>query len=236
VNSWDILGKLSPYALNTIASRGGKAYLDGICGGNGWNCEGQERHKAVGFSIPAYATENQKRLFDQIAGKHGAWLFHPTSIRAAIDALKTVADEHPCNCIKTLTWAGHGFSSKSRGKRGLVLSQSENWSDFSSLKKEIEHREIRFCRPCLIQIHSCRANPITIQELSAATGCRVIGATGSCRPNNKNPNKWDSVSGTWDERKLDNRFYESTNGSIPVPATPQDPVPDVPSGGTVTQK
>jgi hypothetical protein len=136
-----------------------------------------------------------------------------------------------CHCIKTLTTAGHGggagssldFIESPRYKRDsgfYVYSPSPtnpdgtpnerydpDYRSVEDLKNQIKWSGIRFCDDCLIQIHQCRSSGKLIQELSKATGCKVVGAAGGCHGKDYNdPNVWISDGGQW---------LESTGGGSP---------------------
>jgi hypothetical protein len=138
-----------------------------------------------------------------------------------------------CNCINTLTTAGHGGgagssldyieSPKWKKNAGFyVYPQSPTKPDgtpnerydadsrsLEDLKNQIKWKGIRFCKPCLIQIHQCRSSARLVQELSKATGCTVVAAKGGAHGEGyNNPNIWISDGGDW---------IKSVNGGPPTP-------------------
>jgi len=84
---------------------------------------------------------------------------------------------------------------------------------------------INFCKPCTIQIHSCRISAQFTQQLAQTTGCKVVSAASSCKPNDRDPNKWDSVPGNWAEKSSQgggNSGFQQSDGGGPV--TPTVPI------------
>jgi RHS repeat-associated protein len=145
-----------------------------------------------------------------------------------------------CHCIKTLTTAGHGggagssldFIESPRFKKDsgfYVYPRSPKNSDgttnsrydpdnrsIEDLKNQIKWNGIRFCDDCLIQVHQCRSSGKLVQELSKATGCRVVAAAGGCHGKDySDPNIWISDGGQWIESKQGGSPNKIGNTYIP---------------------
>ena len=163
----------------------------------------------IGISIPN-GTSNQNNTFDQIASQDAADWERNTSANEMFAFLKRKTKEN-C-CIKKLTIAGHGWGpmaiqgpgipGATLGTDGLYLTgikHDESGASTSDLAIEINKKSIVFCKPCLIQIHSCRISAPFVVNLASITKCRVVAASASCLPNSVNPTLWDSVPGVWAE-------------------------------------
>jgi RHS repeat-associated protein len=162
----------------------------------------------LGISVPN-GDISQDNLFDSVAALQAdEWNRNLTGAEM-IDSMKKISKNN-C-CIKKLTIAGHGWSAGGNGNgipgaiagsHGLYTTgfkHDSGGASIADLAKEIKEKTIKFCKPCLIQIHSCRISSEFVISLASATGCRVVAAATSCRPLPSNPKLWQSVPGVWKE-------------------------------------
>ena len=180
----------------------------------------------VGISI-CNGDSCANNLFERIA-KSGASEFRSVeSGQEMINFLKEVTSKN-C-CIQKLTFAGHGWGSRidkiyrgpgipgvGPGSGGLYIDEHKHdtaGASLSDLSEEVRSGRIRFCKPCVIQIHSCRISEDFVKGLARVTGCQVIAASSSCFPDTENPALWRSAPGTFYERGSYNGFWSSNAGS-----------------------
>ena len=140
----------------------------------------------------------QNNLFDQVAKKNSdKWM----NVSTGQEMLGFMAQLTTNNCcVKRLTFGGHGWNHSSEpnqkpyppiqrgpGIPGASSGSSGSYEDgtahdaggatISDLKSRMDAGQVKFCRPCLIQIHSCRVSQSFITSLASTTGCRASRLT-----------------------------------------------------------
>jgi RHS repeat-associated protein len=135
--------------------------------------------------------------FDSIASSCSENWKAVSSGEEILSHLKTLTTTSKSCCISEYTIAGHGWRYRDDTKErdlgpGVPGGGTDNGFyqdktgkqagaiDISDLQKAIDAGEIKFCKPCSIQIYSCRVSPSFSASLAKTTGCAVIGAAGSC--------------------------------------------------------
>jgi hypothetical protein len=187
--------------------------------------------KDGGISVPG-GDNSENNLFDRVA-RDGADDWTRANTAQEMFAFMQRLTKNNC-CIKNLTFSGHGWGpgrdnavhrgpgipGATPGSDGLYengVAHDRGGANLSDLGTQISSGKIRFCKPCLIQIHSCRISPTFIQSLASVTKCKVVAAASSCRPYGPNPTWWESVPGVWKERTDQGGgytgFWESDGGS-----------------------
>jgi len=163
-----------------------------------------------------------------------------TSGKEILDHLEKLSKEN-C-CVRRYTIAGHGrgaappeASGHAPGKSSIPSSDFPTENGFygpgdeywgaargptarttDDLKSAIADGKIKFCKPCVIQIHGCNLAGI-VQPLSRVTGCRVIAAGGYCSFGKKRSWASDDYNSENGTKGAGDQFWESTNGSDPMP-------------------
>ena len=184
------------------------------------------------FSVPS-GNDSQKNLFDKIA-KDSADEWTRANTAQEMFAFMQRLTKDNC-CIRNLTFSGHGWGpgagnapyrgpgipGATAGSDGLYengVAHDSRGANLSDLGAQISSGKIRFCKPCLIQIHSCRISRTFIQSMASLTKCKVVAASSSCRPYPANEDWWQSVPGVWEERTDQgggyNGFWESDAGAL----------------------
>ncbi|MHA3691458.1 RHS repeat domain-containing protein [Akkermansia sp. AKK6] len=128
-------------------------------------------------------------------------------------------------CIKQLTIASHGWLVDGEGLPGkgdgvgfysdyYTWNKTEESASMKDLKKDIDDNQIKFCKPCSIQIHACRISSSFAKSLGKTTGCSVVYAQGACSPRGK---KWHSGVGEEDGyNNKENGFWKTDGGNDPI--------------------
>ena len=194
----------------------------------------------VGLSIPS-GIASQNNFFDSVASSlsdPGKWSRQNTGM-SMINYLKTVCNK--TGQIGTLTIAGHGWSSHDEqgnytypgfgipgiqvasdrlGYRGLYSDgtlppayvRPGETAYVSDLQKSIKSGDVRFAKPCTIQIHACHIDDGFLQSMAYVSGCSVVAAAGACQREGKN---WTSGPEMFAAKKYYNGFKKVLpNGSV----------------------
>ena len=154
----------------------------------------EEIHKGVGLYVPNGDTEGENEHFKKQVSRNGFWAFETRTGKAMLRAMETVTAENKCNCIKTLSIAGHGFGAYNPDTSGGIpgcgnntglYSEAPFFADIESatlndLATSIQSKKIKFCKACLIQLYGCRQRESFAIAFAKVTGCRVVFASGSC--------------------------------------------------------
>jgi hypothetical protein len=169
-----------------------------------------------GISIPNGFNQSQNNLFDSTASKGSSQWMNASTGLEMLGAMEKMT-ENNC-CVKRLTFAGHGWDHTDKpqnkpypaiyrgpgipgttsGSAGFYengTAHDQGGATISDLKSRIDSGKVRFSKPCLIQIHSCRVSRSFIVSLASVSGCRVVAAAASARPTDNG--KWQSAPGVW---------------------------------------
>jgi len=107
-------------------------------------------------------------------------------------------------CIPKIIFGGHGWNSDQKhGGPGIPLGVAysgfyldrksfqaldldegitANAIFMSDLQNKISEQKIKFCDPCLIEIHSCNISEMFASDLSGTARCQVVSARGEVSP------------------------------------------------------
>jgi RHS repeat-associated protein len=177
----------------------------------------------VGISIPNGETQSQNNLFDNVARRGSSQWMNASTGQEMLAAMEKFTANN-C-CVKRLTFAGHGWNHTKDPTQGPIprgpgipgvtedsagfyedgTTYDQGGATISDLRSRIDSGKVRFCKPCLIQIHSCRVSRTFIVSLAKTTGCRVVAGAASVFPSNR-PNqrgKWESGPGVnWENTRF----------------------------------
>ncbi len=140
-----------------------------------------------------------------------------------INHLKKLSKQKPNCCVKSYTLSGHGWAegrgpgvpSSGSPEEGFVEDKKgfpgagKGIADLSDLTAAISSGDIKFCKPCTINVYACRIADSFIQKLASATGCKVTASAGACRVKPGTNNTWQTNA---DKPGDSNQFRESDGG------------------------
>jgi hypothetical protein len=204
----------------------------------------------TGSYVPATAPSETSHFQDvSDASSDPSHSYQSNTGQQMIDQLKNESKNN-C-CVKTWTIAGHGWRSDADASgnvrppgsgipgnqsgpngAGLYLNDSYRGMDqknggasLDGLQREIGAGNIKFCKPCTVQIHSCYISDAFILQMASVTGCKVIAAGGKCSGGG-DKRRWRS--GPTDHPKDDqatpqNGFRQGVPGQHVQPVGPSYP-------------